>query len=206
MSMLRDSTARRHQATPLCKAHPGPEQPAVQAANGLGQEDTAFIIEGMAQTGAEPTYCMGDDIPLPVLSSKPHPLYNYFKQRFAQARPLPCPFCRLCKLAAYAQPASCRVGLYWASLRSRLHASLVSGLIECMQLIAAQASCSAVGLSDRLILSGPLCSLLGVQVTNPPIDPLREGLVMSLQMRLGKRGNLLQPHADAYKQVICLAP
>jgi Glutamate synthase central domain len=36
-------------------------------------------------------------------------------------------------------------------------------------------------------------------VTNPPIDPLREGLVMSLEMRLGKRGNLLAP--DTYKQV-----
>ena len=65
----------------------GQAQPLhLQAANGLGQEDTAFIIEGMAQTGAEPTYCMGDDIPLPVLSTKAHPLYNYFKQRFAQAR------------------------------------------------------------------------------------------------------------------------
>ena len=40
-----------------------------------------------------------------------------------------------------------------------------------------------------------------MQVTNPPIDPLREGLVMSLQMRLGARGNLLHPHAGAYKQV-----
>lgn len=34
-----------------------------------------------------------------------------------------------------------------------------------------------------------------MQVTNPPIDPLREGLVMSLEMRLGGRGNLLQPGA-----------
>ncbi len=81
-----------------------------------------MIIEGMAQAGAEPTYCMGDDIPLAVLSDKPHMLYNYFKQRFAQ-------------------------------------------------------------------------------VTNPPIDPLREGLVMSMTMRLGKRGNLLQPGPDAYSQV-----
>lgn len=85
-----------------------------------------MIIEGMAQQGAEPTYCMGDDIPLAVLSDKPHMLYNYFKQRFAQ-------------------------------------------------------------------------------VTNPPIDPLREGLVMSMTMRLGKRGNLLQPGPDAYSQV-CLRP
>jgi len=43
----------------------------------------------------------------------------------------------------------------------------------------------------------PLCW----QVTNPPIDPLREGLVMSLEMRLGKRGNLLQPDTDSYRQV-----
>ncbi len=39
------------------------------------------------------------------------------------------------------------------------------------------------------------------QVTNPPIDPIREGLVMSLEMRLGKRGNLLQPGPNAYHQV-----
>jgi hypothetical protein len=38
-------------------------------------------------------------------------------------------------------------------------------------------------------------------VTNPPIDPLREGLVMSLNTRLGKRGNLLHAAEDAYSQV-----
>ena len=43
-----------------------------------------MIIEGMAMQGAEPTYCMGDDVPLPVLSSRPHALADYFKQRFAQ--------------------------------------------------------------------------------------------------------------------------
>lgn len=83
-----------------------------------------MIVEGMAQQGAEPTYCMGDDIPLPVLSGRPHMMYDYFKQRFAQ-------------------------------------------------------------------------------VTNPAIDPLREGLVMSLEMRLGHRGNLLVPGPDAYNQVGC---
>ncbi len=43
-----------------------------------------MIIESMAMAGAEPTFCMGDDTPLPVLSSKPHQLSDYFKQRFAQ--------------------------------------------------------------------------------------------------------------------------
>lgn len=35
------------------------------------------------------------------------------------------------------------------------------------------------------------------QVTNPPIDPLREQLVMSLATRLGSRGNFLEPSAEA---------
>jgi hypothetical protein len=56
-------------------------------------EDTQMIIEGMAMQGAEPTYCMGDDSPLPVLSSRPHALADYFKQRFAQVRaPMPASF------------------------------------------------------------------------------------------------------------------
>jgi hypothetical protein len=55
-----------------------------QAANGFSAEDAQMVIEGMAQAGVEPTFCMGDDIPLAVLSDKPHMLYNYFKQRFAQ--------------------------------------------------------------------------------------------------------------------------
>ncbi len=83
-----------------------------QTAFGFSAEDVEMIIEAMAKEGKEPTFCMGDDIPLAVLSSQPHLLYDYFKQRFAQ-------------------------------------------------------------------------------VTNPPIDPLREKLVMSLVTRLGARGNLL---------------
>ncbi|KAL3156941.1 hypothetical protein ABBQ38_001200 [Trebouxia sp. C0009 RCD-2024] len=117
------ATEQYHQETQMESA----QVLRLQAANGLGQEDSGMIIEGMAQQGAEPTYCMGDDIPLAVLSDKPHMLYNYFKQRFAQ-------------------------------------------------------------------------------VTNPPIDPLREGLVMSMTMRLGKRGNLLQPGPDAYSQVLLNSP
>lgn len=85
-----------------------------QMAFGYTAEDVDMIIQPMAIQGKEPTFCMGDDIPLAVLSDKPRLLYDYFKQRFAQ-------------------------------------------------------------------------------VTNPPIDPLRESLVMSLNMMLGERGNLLSP-------------
>ena len=83
-----------------------------QTAFGYTAEDVEMIIQSMAIAGKEPTFCMGDDIPLAVLSDKPRLLYDYFKQRFAQ-------------------------------------------------------------------------------VTNPPIDPLRESLVMSLSTQLGARGNLL---------------
>lgn len=36
------------------------------------------------------------------------------------------------------------------------------------------------------------------QVTNPPIDPLRESMVMSLTGFLGRRGNLLEENAEQY--------
>ncbi|QNI53053.1 ferredoxin-dependent glutamate synthase [Synechococcus sp. BIOS-E4-1] len=90
----------------------------LQTAMGFTAEDFDLIIGDMASLGKEPTFCMGDDIPLAVLSDKPHLLYDYFKQRFAQ-------------------------------------------------------------------------------VTNPPIDPLREQLVMSLEMHLGERRPALKPQADA---------
>eukprot|EP00887_Chlorella_sp_A99_P001969 scaffold18.g1969.t1 len=128
---LKDSAQRLGDIAPAmvlaeCQMEAG-EALRLQAAMGYGLEDMQMIVEAMAQTAAEPTYCMGDDTPLPVLASMPHMLYDYFKQRFAQ-------------------------------------------------------------------------------VTNPPIDPLREGLVMSLEMRLGKRGNLLEPGSGAYHQVMLKSP
>ena len=51
---------------------------------GYSLEDVQLVIESMASQGKEPTFCMGDDIPLAVLSQRPHMLYDYFKQRFAQ--------------------------------------------------------------------------------------------------------------------------
>ncbi|XP_031473848.1 ferredoxin-dependent glutamate synthase, chloroplastic isoform X2 [Nymphaea colorata] len=98
-----------------------------QQAYGYSSEDVQMVIESMASQGKEPTFCMGDDIPLAALSQKPHMLYDYFKQRFAQ-------------------------------------------------------------------------------VTNPPIDPLREGLVMSLEVSLGKRGNILELGPDNAAQVVLSSP
>ena len=44
------------------------------------------------------------------------------------------------------------------------------------------------------------------QVTNPAIDPLRESLVMSLNIQLGKRGNLLSPTAEAARLLALSTP
>nr|ARO91110.1 ferredoxin-dependent glutamate synthase [Flintiella sanguinaria] len=56
----------------------------LQTIFGYSLEDVELVIEHMASQGKEPTFCMGDDIPLAVLSTKPHLLYDYLKQRFAQ--------------------------------------------------------------------------------------------------------------------------
>ncbi len=83
-----------------------------QQAFGYTQEDIKFLMSPMAVNGEEGTGSMGNDSPLAVLSSKNKPLYNYFKQLFAQ-------------------------------------------------------------------------------VTNPPIDPIREAIVMSLVSFVGPKPNLL---------------
>ncbi len=51
---------------------------------GYTYEEVKSSVLQMAQTGAEPTAAMGVDIPLAVLSEKHQPLFNYFKQLFAQ--------------------------------------------------------------------------------------------------------------------------
>ena len=55
-----------------------------QQAFGYTQEDIKFLLSPMVQLGEEATGSMGNDSPLAVLSNKNKPLYNYFKQLFAQ--------------------------------------------------------------------------------------------------------------------------
>ncbi len=83
-----------------------------QRAFGYTDEDVRFLMTPMAVNGEEPIGSMGTDTPLACLSDKPQPLFNYFKQLFAQ-------------------------------------------------------------------------------VTNPPIDPIREEMVMSLVSYIGKERNIL---------------
>jgi glutamate synthase domain-containing protein 2/glutamate synthase domain-containing protein 1/glutamate synthase domain-containing protein 3 len=83
-----------------------------QRAFGYTDEDLRMLMTPMAVNGEEPIGSMGVDTPLACLSDKPQPLFNYFKQLFAQ-------------------------------------------------------------------------------VTNPPIDPIREEMVMSLVSYIGREGNIL---------------
>ena len=85
-------------------------------------EDLRIILTPMAANGEEALGSMGTDTPLAVLSHQPQPLFNYFKQLFAQ-------------------------------------------------------------------------------VTNPPIDPIRESLVMSLAGYIGRNGSLLDETPDAARQL-----
>ena len=55
-----------------------------QRAFGYTDEDLRMILEPMASAGEEPVGSMGTDTPLACLSDRPQPLFNYFKQLFAQ--------------------------------------------------------------------------------------------------------------------------
>lgn len=51
---------------------------------GYHREEIEKIIQPMAADGKEPVNSMGNDTPLAVLSNIPQPLFNYFRQHFAQ--------------------------------------------------------------------------------------------------------------------------
>ncbi len=60
------------------------ERDRLQKAFGYSYEELKESILPMALNGAENTAAMGIDVPLAVLSDKHQPLFNYFKQLFAQ--------------------------------------------------------------------------------------------------------------------------
>ena len=60
------------------------ERARLQKAFGYNYEDVRNSIMSMASNGSEATSAMGIDVPLAVLSEHHQPLFNYFKQLFAQ--------------------------------------------------------------------------------------------------------------------------
>src|SRR6266478_5369578 len=93
-----------------------------QIAFGYTHEDVRLLLAPMAKNGEEPLGSMGTDTALAVLSDKPRPLYDYFKQLFAQ-------------------------------------------------------------------------------VTNPPLDQIREELVTSMESTVGPERNLLAPEPESCRQI-----
>jgi glutamate synthase domain-containing protein 2/glutamate synthase domain-containing protein 1/glutamate synthase domain-containing protein 3 len=55
-----------------------------QRAFGYSEEDLKVLLAPMGSQGQEPLGSMGSDVPLACLSDRPQPLFNYFKQLFAQ--------------------------------------------------------------------------------------------------------------------------
>jgi len=100
-SLLRDSDAKERAAArhdygmladrilvPVERHHVDLEMPEDIAGqhrlHGWGAEDVKFVVEAMAETGAEPVYSMGDDIPIASLGRTQRRIYGYLRQRFAQ--------------------------------------------------------------------------------------------------------------------------
>src|SRR6201991_3030397 len=61
-------------------------------------------------------------------------------------------------------------------------------------------------LSDRSRLLFDYFSQLFAQVTNPPLDAIREELVTSLSSTIGPEGNLLEPGAASCRQIVLPRP
>ncbi|HVH64334.1 MAG TPA: glutamate synthase large subunit [Candidatus Dormibacteraeota bacterium] len=100
-SVLRDEDAKERAASrhdyrlladraliPVERHHvelePLEDLPVHQSLHGWGFEDVKFVVTAMAESGAEPVYSMGDDIPIAALGRTPRRIYGYLRQRFAQ--------------------------------------------------------------------------------------------------------------------------
>ncbi len=93
----------------------------------LSREERREVIQVLAETQAEAVGSMGDDTPMPVLSTRIRSLFDCFRQQFAQ-------------------------------------------------------------------------------VTNPPIDSLRERIVMSLETGIGRKGNVFTPGPKMAERVVLNSP
>ena len=99
-AQIKDGLAKAHDYADWVEEHkitlaqlPAPAQPPQpkhdqlrqqQQAFGYTVEDLKVVLAPMALDAQEPVGSMGDDTPVAVLSNKSQPLYNYFKQLFAQ--------------------------------------------------------------------------------------------------------------------------
>src|SRR5436309_867812 len=61
-------------------------------------------------------------------------------------------------------------------------------------------------LSERPQLLFNYCKQLFAQVTNPPVDAIREEIIMSSETSIGPEGNLLEPGAESCRQLALPSP
>ncbi|MGD0162141.1 MAG: glutamate synthase-related protein [Candidatus Sulfotelmatobacter sp.] len=83
---LNDNQITMSQLPEPSRTHPPDPETLLrrQRAFGYTDEDLKMILGPMASVGEEPIGSMGTDTPLACLSDRPQPLFNYFKQLFAQ--------------------------------------------------------------------------------------------------------------------------
>jgi len=83
---LRDNQITINQLPEPSRTHPTDPETLLrrQRAFGYTDEDLKMILAPMSSAGEEPIGSMGTDTPLACLSDRPQPLFNYFKQLFAQ--------------------------------------------------------------------------------------------------------------------------
>ena len=92
----KEHVARRHEyglladrvLVPVERRHFEAEMPPhlnqLQTMHGWGAEDVRMVVHPMAETGLEPNYSMGDDIPIAPFARTSRRLTNHLRQRFAQ--------------------------------------------------------------------------------------------------------------------------
>ena len=66
------------------EAETPPSTARLQRMHGWGAEDLKMVVSPMAESGMEPTYSMGDDIPIAPFGRTARRLTNHLRQRFAQ--------------------------------------------------------------------------------------------------------------------------
>ncbi|MFI5181515.1 MAG: glutamate synthase large subunit [Thermoanaerobaculia bacterium] len=117
-----------------------PEPPAViepdhetvlrrQETFGYTLEDVRMVIDPMAASGTEPIGSMGTDVPLAVLSERPQPLYDYFKQLFAQVTNPPVDADRETIVMAVDTAIGPEENLLEPSPRAALHFELITPVL-----------------------------------------------------------------------------
>ena len=83
-----------------------------QVAFGYTQEDVRLLVTPMGVVANQPQGSMGNDSPLAVLSDRPQPLFNYFRQLFAQVSNPPLDAIREELVTQLSVPAGRRPNLF----------------------------------------------------------------------------------------------